>query len=81
MLDSQCILISKYKSFHNYFVDVFVTSECIHLYILYIVFHYITDEDVFPPIGRAINIIKLCKVIEVNYPLYIRELDPLVELY
>ena len=42
-------------------VDVFVTSECIHLYILCCVSMY---PDV--PIGRIINIIKSCKVIEVN---------------
>ena len=46
-------------------VDVFVTSECIHLYILYCISLY---PDV-PPIERVINIIKSCKVIEVNPPL------------
>ena len=39
-------------------VDVFVTSKCIHLYILYCISLY---PDV--PIERIINIIKLCKVI------------------
>ena len=55
-------------------VDVFVTSECIHLYI-----SYCTPMDMFvPPIGRVINVIKSCKVIEVNPPLYVGELDPRV---
>ena len=44
--------------------DVFVTSECIHLYILYCISLY---PDV--PITRIINIIKSCKFIEVNPPL------------
>ena len=46
-------------------VDVFVTSECVHLYILYCISLY---PDV-PPIGKVINIINSCKVIEANPPL------------
>ena len=41
-------------------VDVFVTSKCIHLYILYCISLYL---DV-PPIGRVIKIINSCKFIE-----------------
>ena len=44
-------------------VDVFVTLECIHLYILYCISLY---PDV--RIGSIINIINSCKVIEVNPP-------------
>ena len=53
------------KHFFNInFVDVFVTSECNHLYILYFI-------SLYPnvPIGRIINIIKSCKVTKVNPPL------------
>ena len=34
-----------------------------------------------PLIGRVINIIKSCKFIEVNPPLYVEALDPRVKLY
>ena len=53
------------KHFSNInFVDVFVTLECIHFHILYCI-------SLYPnvPIGRIINIIKSCKVIEFNPPL------------
>ena len=56
------------------FVDVFVTSECIHLYILYCNSLY---HDV--PIRIIINIIKSCKVIEVNPPFFIEGKVPIVE--
>ena len=49
---------------HVYFVDVFVTLECIHLYILYCILLYLVV-----PIRRIINVIKSCKIIEVNPPL------------
>ena len=55
---------NKSSKFSDKIVDVFVTSECIHLYILYIVF--LCTPDV--PIGRIINVIKSFKVIEVNPP-------------
>ena len=50
------------RKYDEYIFDVFATSNCIQLYILYCISLYL---DV-PPIGRVINIIKSCKVIEVN---------------
>ena len=46
-------------------VDVFVTLECIHLYILYCISLYPN----VPPIRRVIDIINSCKLHEVNPPL------------
>ena len=57
-----CVSVISYAS--SCTVDVFVTSECIHLHILCCISLY---PDV--PIMRIINIIKSCKVIEVNPPL------------
>ena len=57
-------------------VDVFVTSECIHLYILFLVprclfrevsVMYLSHVDV--PIGRFNNVNKSCKVIVGNPPI------------
>ena len=50
----------------NVFVDLFVTSECIHFYILCCISLY---PDV--PIERIINVINSCKIIEVNPTLLI----------
>ena len=38
-------------------------------------------EMFVPSIEKVINVIKSCKVIDVNPPLYVEELDPSVKFY
>ena len=71
--------VKRIPSYLRGIVDVFVTSECIHLYISYYISLYV-DIDVFPSIKRVINIIKSCKFIEFKPPLYVGAVFPIIEL-
>ena len=59
-------------------VNLIVTSEDIHLYILYCICIIIVPptEMFIPPIERIIIVFESCKFIEVNPPLYVGVLVP-----